>query len=703
MKTAATSRSCAPSVPLTVSVSPTAQPCSLGSELLDRDLPGAEPVERAVEHVDLDRAAQRPVVDADHVLHLAASSSPTGDAERRRTRSRPRGPTSGSATHVVDRTRRDHARRGPHDEVGVGLRLDHARDRLLRRRRDHRDRTDQRHADHERAGGVGGAARVAHHVAAGQPPDGPQQPHERPREDPDGRARHRRREHQHADEHRGRTRAEQRARRRRTPAAAPRPPARRTPSAVTAQPADRRASAATSPAWRRRRASPRRAARAPRGGRAARPRATLTTVPTSERDDDRRHVERDVPDEVHPHRAQPDAQHRDQAEPARDAERRAEQPHDRGLHEHGREHLRRGRPDGPQQRELAHPLPHRHRERVGDDERADEQRDRREDQQERRDEPELARDLRLVLGAQRVPGDDLEAAVERSGARSASTSCLDGRAVAAYTAMSMTPPSGASTSYAVCGSTSTIVAPAIGPPRSTRPTTSTSTRPARRARRRWCHRAPGRTTRAWPSPARPHRAAAGARPSTTLERRVVRDVHHARTTAPAWSARRCRPHRPARSDPRRPGIACATPSTAADLVRRASRGTARAPSPSSGPVTTSPPAASCAAHVHVGGCRRRRRSRRTCRTAWCAARTCPRRTRRRAPRRARTAGSAPGARGSRAARRVRITDPRSARRVGRRASAPGAGPRARSRTVSGVGSVSSPTTRPSARNSTRCA
>ena len=117
--------------------------------------------------------------------------------------------------------------------------------------------------------------------------------------------------------------------------------------------------------------------------------STLTSVPTSTETTSVNPSSGTSPGELHA-RTVPSTprEHHDEPEPARDAERRAEHPDDRGLQHDRGEHLQRRRPDGAQQRELAHPLPHPHRERVGDDEAADEQRDPGEDQQERRDEPE---------------------------------------------------------------------------------------------------------------------------------------------------------------------------------------------------------------------------------------------------------------------------------------------------------------------------
>ena len=68
-------------------------------------------------------------------------------------------------------------------------------------------------------------------------------------------------------------------------------------------------------------------------------------------------------------------------------------PDDRGLHDHGPVDLSAARPERPQQCELPAALGDQHAERVEDDERADEDRDRREDEQEGAEEAQRVLDV----------------------------------------------------------------------------------------------------------------------------------------------------------------------------------------------------------------------------------------------------------------------------------------------------------------------
>ena len=81
-------------------------------------------------------------------------------------------------------------------------------------------------------------------------------------------------------------------------------------------------------------------------------------------------------------------------EEAGDGRERAD---DQRLAEHGGHHLATRRADRPQRRELAHPLRDRDRDRVEDDERADEERDAAEAEQDLLDDPDEADVLRLLL------------------------------------------------------------------------------------------------------------------------------------------------------------------------------------------------------------------------------------------------------------------------------------------------------------------
>jgi hypothetical protein len=283
------------------------------------------------------------------------------------------------------------------------------RDDLARRRlrggREDRRRTHERHADHERARGARGAAGVACDVAAREAPDGPEHGHERRREPRDDDAGDDGSERQHAEHDRCSTDSEERPRsvglrphdgdehtrdaERDERPAGDRPDPERVllVDDVVAHGLDGRHEGRASGRDERRDEADQRS--------------------DADRDEDRRRVERDAARQGHAHLLEEHAEPGDETQAARDAERGADRPDSRGLQQDRREHLRRRRPDGPQQRELTHPLAHRHGERVGDDERTHEQRDPGEHQQERRDEPEGLLDGRLRLGAHRVTRDRL--------------------------------------------------------------------------------------------------------------------------------------------------------------------------------------------------------------------------------------------------------------------------------------------------------
>jgi hypothetical protein len=101
--------------------------------------------------------------------------------------------------------------------------------------------------------------------------------------------------------------------------------------------------------------------------------------------------------------------------PAADPDGRTEQAEDEGLGEHGAGHLAAAGTERAEQRELACPLRDEHRERVEDEEAADEERDTGEHQQEGVDELQRVLEGRGLVGRLLLLGGDLVAGTERRG------------------------------------------------------------------------------------------------------------------------------------------------------------------------------------------------------------------------------------------------------------------------------------------------
>ncbi len=204
----------------------------------------------------------------------------------------------------------------------------------------------------------------------------------------------------------------------------------------------------------------------------------LTTSPTAIEIADGGGVERDLPRQLLAHPREHEPQPRDEGDARADPCGRAQQPDDGGLHEDRGEHLPRRGADRAQHRELPLPLPDDHLEGVGDDERADEERDRREDEQERRDEAEDRRDL--VAGS---PCGSSRPSRRRSraGRRAPSAGPRPGQPRRPRRRRTrrrtVTPPSGAKAAWATLRSTSTKRAPAEAVPKLASPTTRTCCTP----------------------------------------------------------------------------------------------------------------------------------------------------------------------------------------------------------------------------------
>ena len=107
-------------------------------------------------------------------------------------------------------------------------------------------------------------------------------------------------------------------------------------------------------------------------------------------------------------RTEDGAQQFGQADPAEQPDATAEQPDDPGLDHDQPAQLAGGGADGPQQRELAHPLRHDDREGVDDQEGTDEQRHASERQQHVVEEREPLVELCGLLGDLLVDADDLD-------------------------------------------------------------------------------------------------------------------------------------------------------------------------------------------------------------------------------------------------------------------------------------------------------
>ena len=241
---------------------------------------------------------------------------------------------------------------------------------------------DERDADHERRGGHRGAAGVAQRVLARQAPGDARRPPERPPDERRERAHEPRAEHRDAEEDERRAprpmspAADRRTRRRTARRAAARRPA--TPSStamiVRTRPPPRCSTSAL--AQRATGGDPRGAQR----GREARDDGHDGA--DEQRDDDRPRLD----DRPGVGRSAPTALNR-ACRPWRDEQaaqqadhRRAEADHER-LEDDRAEHLPRAGAERAQQRELARALRDGDRERVVDDERADEERDAGEDEQ----------------------------------------------------------------------------------------------------------------------------------------------------------------------------------------------------------------------------------------------------------------------------------------------------------------------------------
>ena len=113
------------------------------------------------------------------------------------------------------------------------------------------------------------------------------------------------------------------------------------------------------------------------------------------------------------------------SEPEADAETEPTRPTTTASPRTLRDHLAAGGADRPQQGELAGALPDQHRERVDDDERADEQGDPGEDQQERREEAEPLSTEVSVSSVDGRPGHRLGGRGQRRGDRCAQCAWLD--------------------------------------------------------------------------------------------------------------------------------------------------------------------------------------------------------------------------------------------------------------------------------------
>ena len=315
------------------------------------------------------------------------------------------------------RDRGDHraaeAARAADDVVGVDRAVDLVGGRGAQRGAEHGDRRHQRQADHQRRGGLGGPARVAHRVLAPQPSRHPEQGGQRPSEGARQRPRGERHQHAGGDEHGEGAHAHQ-------------------PDGGAGQPGDDESDAGQGDDDAGRDPPPTQALR--RLVAVIRERGDGRDAHGAARRDDRRddrHADADG-DRHHrgaglehqrrggqrdPERLEQrlEPERGDHAEPETD--QRRDQPGDGGLAEDRAEHLPAAGADEAQQRELTRALADGDRERVEDREGADEQRDGREDQQRRRDERQGVVDRGGELVGDRLAADDLDAGGQQPGDR----------------------------------------------------------------------------------------------------------------------------------------------------------------------------------------------------------------------------------------------------------------------------------------------
>ena len=270
------------------------------------------------------------------------------------------------------------------------------------RMRHHRDQPEP---DRERHGGRGRPSRVPHRVL---PPDPGMHAEalDRRADRARDRARDQRRQHRDRDEGHGGAQAHQRGgvRGLREQPDQEQPDARSQGDRARDEPPPRVAAIAEDDSWSAWIGATRAACRA--GTTAA---TTVTTSPTTSATTSVRGLScsdvdgRSIP--AAPSSARSPA---GDADPDDHTDHGCEQTDDRGLGDHRHHHLTSRRAERPQQRKLARALRHDDRERVEDDERADEQRDRREHQEHDPEEPEpLLQRLRLLVRDGRA-GDDLD-------------------------------------------------------------------------------------------------------------------------------------------------------------------------------------------------------------------------------------------------------------------------------------------------------